>query len=166
MKLLALGLAMLATGLTRGRETPPSGATRQAVEAQQLMTTTAGDVRAAAGVVPGGADGEDDDAELASPPGPGDWQVACNLKSGAPLIFDRGSMRELGATTLVRWAAPGDPRVPEPAYTALVSCSEKSIEAAWPGTRSETRAGTCGRQLVEAVCASVSKSRVIRKPRP
>src|SRR6185369_17689345 len=96
---------------------------------------------------------EVDGGEPAStPPAAGEWEVACQLKSGASMMFDRRSVRELGAVTLVRWAAPSDPRARDEIFTALVSCREKTIEAAWPGKRSETRAGTCGRRLVEAVC--------------
>ena len=45
-------------------------------------------------------------------------------------------------------------------YTAVADCRAKSIEATWPGKRSETRAGTCGRHLVDAVCAARSAGKV------
>jgi hypothetical protein len=88
-------------------------------------------------------------------PAPGNWELACELKDGSSLVFDRRSLRDFGAVTLFRWAAASqeEPRVDESIYTAVVNCREKTIEAAWPGKRSETRAGTCGRRLVDAVCS-------------
>ena len=71
-------------------------------------------------------------------------------------MFDRASLRDYGAVTLFRWSAPRA-RVAIPGdqiFTALVDCREKTIEAAWPGRRRETYVGTCGRGLVEAVCAA------------
>lgn len=85
-------------------------------------------------------------------PEPGNWLAACVLKNGSMLVFDRGSLRSFGPATLVRWAAPADPRTEGQIYTALVNCRGKTIEAAWPGKQSDTRAGTCGRRLVDAVC--------------
>jgi len=166
-----MGLAMLASGLVRNREAPLPDVRRMPGGGDApLVSAGTAEVEGTVELEPdaGDAQGDEADGELSSPsPGPGDWQIACQLKSGAPLIFDRTSLRELGAMMLFKWAAPGDPRVHEGPYTALVSCSEKSIEASWPGTRSETRAGTCGRQLIEAVCATSSKSqsRTVRKPR-
>jgi hypothetical protein len=89
---------------------------------------------------------------------PGDWDVACLRKRGSKLVIDRESVRELGSGTLFRWAAPSGelPETSEPIYTAVADCHAKSIEASWPGKRTTTRAGTCGRFLVEAACAAVS----------
>ncbi len=87
---------------------------------------------------------------------PGAWNVACEREAGDRLVFDRDSVREMGGGTLFRWAPTGGiaPSADDTIYTAVADCHEKSIEASWPGKRSETRAGTCGRHLVEAVCAS------------
>ena len=87
---------------------------------------------------------------------PGEWDVACEREAGDRLVFDRDSVREMGGGTLFRWAPTGGitPSADDTIYTAVADCHEKSIEASWPGKRSETRAGTCGRHLVEAVCAS------------
>ena len=62
----------------------------------------------------------------------------------------------MGGGTLFRWAPTGGvvPGADDTIYTAVADCHAKSIEASWPGKRSETRAGTCGRHLVDAVCAS------------
>jgi hypothetical protein len=87
---------------------------------------------------------------------PGVWDIACEREAGDRLVFDRDSLREMGGGTLFRWAPTGGvvPSTDDTIYTAVADCREKSIEASWPGKRSETRAGTCGRHLVEAVCAS------------
>jgi hypothetical protein len=97
----------------------------------------------------------DDDAEM-SLVAPGDWDVACTRKRGNRLVFDRQSLRELGGATLFRWAAPRGsmPDNDDAIYTAVADCRSKSVEASWPGKRTQTRAGTCGRYLVEAVCAA------------
>ena len=89
---------------------------------------------------------------------PGDWDIACEREAGDRLVFDRASVREMGDTTLFRWAPTGGvaPNTDDTIYTAVADCRQKSIEASWPGRRSETRAGTCGRHLVEAVCAARS----------
>ena len=85
----------------------------------------------------------------------GAWDLACESKRGNHLVFDRESIREIGSTTLFRWAAAdGAPESEDAVYTAVADCRAKSIEAHWPGKRTATRAGTCGRHLVEAVCAS------------
>lgn len=87
---------------------------------------------------------------------PGRWEIACEIKNGSALVFDRASLRDYGPVTLFRWSAPPT-RVSGPGeriFTAVVNCREKTIEAAWPGRRRETSAGTCGRGLVEAVCAA------------
>jgi hypothetical protein len=87
---------------------------------------------------------------------PGVWDIACEREAGDRLVFDRDSLREMGGGTLFRWAPTGGvvPSVDDTIYTAVADCHGKTIEASWPGKRSETRAGTCGRHLVEAVCAS------------
>lgn len=89
-------------------------------------------------------------------PAPGDWNVACEREAGDRLVFDRESVRELGRETLFRWAPTGAaaPGNDDTIYTALADCRGKTIEATWPGHRTETRAGTCGRHLVEAVCGA------------
>jgi hypothetical protein len=96
---------------------------------------------------------------------PGDWDVACEREAGDRLVFDRGSVREMGGGTLFRWAPTGGivPNADDTIYTAVADCREKSIEASWPGKRSETRAGTCGRHLVEAVCASRSAGKTPKR---
>ena len=86
---------------------------------------------------------------------PSDWGVACQRKQGGELVFDRTSVRELGGATLFRWSATETAPEADPAiYTAVVDCRAKTIEATWPGKRTATRAGSCGRHLVEAVCAA------------
>ena len=86
---------------------------------------------------------------------PGDWDVACVREQGDRLVFDRESVREVGGATLFRWAPTGGsaPASDDTIYTALADCGGKTIEASWPGKRTETRDGTCGRHLVEAACA-------------
>ena len=85
----------------------------------------------------------------------GAWDVACESKRGHRMVFDRDSIREIGSTTLFRWAAAeGAPESEDAVYTAVADCRAKSIEAHWPGKRTATRAGTCGRHLVDAVCAA------------
>ena len=97
----------------------------------------------------------DDDAQLGEV-APGDWDVACTRKRGTSLVYDRESVRVLGNDTLFRWAAPTGPmpETADPIYTGVADCRAKSIEASWPGKRTKTRAGTCGRLLVDAVCAA------------
>jgi hypothetical protein len=96
---------------------------------------------------------------------PGDWDVACEREAGDRLVFDRTSLRELGGATLFRWAPTGGvvPNNDDTVYTAVADCRAKSIEATWPGKRSETRAGTCGRHLVDAVCAARSAVKTPRR---
>ena len=86
---------------------------------------------------------------------PGDWDVACVREQGDRLVFDRESVREVGSETLFRWAPTGGaaPASDDTIYTALADCHGKTIEASWPGKRTETRDGTCGRHLIEAACA-------------
>jgi hypothetical protein len=91
----------------------------------------------------------------------GEWDVACEREAGDRLVFDRDSVREMGGVTLFRWAPTGGvaPSADDTIYTAVADCQAKSLEASWPGKRSETRAGTCGRHLVDAVCADRSAVR-------
>jgi hypothetical protein len=97
--------------------------------------------------------GGDADAEVSAVEG--EWNLACESKRGSHLVFDRESIREIGNTTLFRWAAAdGAPESEDAVYTAVADCRAKSIEAHWPGKRTATRAGTCGRHLVDAVCAA------------
>jgi hypothetical protein len=85
----------------------------------------------------------------------GAWDLACESKRGNHMVFDRDSIREIGNETLFRWAAAGSaPESEDAVYTAVADCHAKSIEADWPGKRTATRAGTCGRLLVDAVCAA------------
>jgi hypothetical protein len=102
---------------------------------------------------------ENDDAA------PGEWDIACEREAGDRLVFDRDSVREMGGGTLFRWAPTGGivPNADDTIYTAVADCREKSIEASWPGKRSETRAGTCGRHLVDAVCASRSAGKTPKR---
>jgi hypothetical protein len=96
---------------------------------------------------------------------PGDWDVACERQQGNRLVFDRGSVRDLGGATLFRWA-PVEGAAPEAdavIYTGVADCREKSVEASWPGKRRETRSGTCGRYLVDAVCSART---AVRTPKP
>jgi len=85
----------------------------------------------------------------------GEWDLACESKRGHHMVFDRESISEIGNATLFRWAAAERaPESEDAVYTAVADCGAKSIEANWPGKRTATRAGTCGRHLVEAVCAA------------
>jgi hypothetical protein len=127
---------------------------------QHVVSETDGDVRVVAGPPVGTVDGNRsdwvmDDTEM-SAVAPGDWDVACERKQGSHLVFDRASVRELGRATLFRWSAPSGsmPDSEDAIYTAVADCRQMSIEPTWPGKRTPTRAGTCGRHLVEAVCAS------------
>ena len=85
----------------------------------------------------------------------GSWDLACESKRGNHMVFDRDSIREIGSETLFRWAAAESaPESEDAVYTAVADCHAKSIEAHWPGKRTATRAGTCGRHLIDAVCAA------------
>lgn len=87
----------------------------------------------------------------------GSWDLACESKRGNHMVFDRDSIREIGDATLFRWAAAERaPESDDAVFTAVADCHAKSIEAHWPGKRTVTRAGTCGRHLVDAVCAARS----------
>jgi hypothetical protein len=98
----------------------------------------------------------------------GDWELGCQIKLGDALLFDRASVREYGAVTLFRWTAAADAGTPDTnprIFTAVANCREKTIEASWPGKNRETRAGTCGRGLIEAVCAAAAQTSSAAKAR-
>src|SRR5664279_1784742 len=108
--------------------------------ASVLAPQTGGDepVSGAGGMSSGGAGNADESSDATAPAG--HWEIACEIKSGSALVFDRASLRDYGAVTLFRWSAPrvrvagpGDP-----IFTAVVNCREKTIEAAWPGRSRET----------------------------
>jgi hypothetical protein len=129
---------------------------------EAAVKVTAGPAFASMPLMSGDADtaqGNDDEGQ-----GEGAWDVACERKRGNHLLFDRQSVRELGGTTLFRWA-PADGEAPvagAAVYTAVADCRAKSIEARWPGKRTQTRAGTCGRHMVEAVCAVSASAKAER----
>ncbi len=88
----------------------------------------------------------------------GEWELACELKSGKMLVFDRRSVRDLSGARLFRWAvaedggqAESDPQ--NGPFTGVAHCREKALEAVWPGKMVGTKAGTAGRRLVDSVCA-------------
>jgi hypothetical protein len=164
MRNVVTGLMMLAGSVVREQGTNLDDmawrreAQRSAPEAKTEETT----VTVVAGPPIGTVDGfygdashADDDAEM-SLVAPGDWDVACTRRRGNRLVFDRESVRELGGATLFRWAAPRGamPADDDAIYTGVADCRSKSVEASWPGKRTQTRSGTCGRYLVEAVCAA------------
>jgi hypothetical protein len=180
MKSVVTGLMMLAGAVARqkGQGFDDFGWRREVLrarEAQQIESATSqtGDdpaVSAVAGpamalaaapdAAPASAEEVDDSAVA-----PGDWDVACEREQGDRLVFDRGSVRELGGATLFRWApvAGAAPQADGIIYTAVADCREKSVEASWPGKRRETTSGTCGRDLVDAVCSARSAAKA---PRP
>jgi hypothetical protein len=138
-------LPQLAEGDVGGSPTPSVGREGRSAEASEQVVDSA---------APGAADASDiaSDSSWA----PGRWEIACEIKNGSALVFDRASLREYGPVTLFRWSAPPT-RVAGPGeriFTGVVNCREKTIEAAWPGRSRETYAGTCGRGLLEAVCAA------------
>jgi len=180
MRNVVTGLMMLAGAAVRekGHGFDDFGWRREvqrASEAQEAETavagTATGDGRAPAGPAVFFADGASRDARMTvggsngDQPAPGAWDIACEREAGDRLVFDRDSIREMGDDTLFRWAPTGGvaPSGDDPIYTAVADCRGQSIEASWPGRRSETRAGTCGRHLVEAVCATRS---AIKSPKP
>ena len=126
------------------------------------VEVTAGPAFAAMPLMSGDSSAAADDESQGQ--GEGAWDVACERKRGSHLLFDRQSVRELGGTTLFRWApAEGEAPVAGAAvYTAVADCRAKSIEARWPGKRTQTRAGTCGRHMVEAVCAVSASAKAER----
>src|SRR3954466_541124 len=99
MKFAAMGLVMLATGWAREREAPVSDVNGPLSGDSPVMSTSAEDVAATAdrGGDVGGDVGGDGAAAATGPSGPpgapagkDDWRVACELRTGAELIFDRG----------------------------------------------------------------------------
>lgn len=183
MKAVVVGVFALASALVREREDAVRDWSARAEESQSFAMPrvadgdVGGEPTVATVVGPRNGDGQSGNVgqtSLVSPSSPedavtvsadetsddvsgsGQWQIACEIKSGSALVFDRASLREYGTMTLFRWSAPHT-RVAGPGdqiFTAVVNCREKTIEAAWPGRRRETYAGTCGRGLVEAVCAA------------
>lgn len=149
----------------RAREAQVEAATPQgtaAVDDDTAVIVVAGPPIGTAGAADGALISFDEtDATVA----PGDWGVACERSQGNRLVFDRGSVRDLGGATLFRWAPVEGvaPQADGVIYTGVADCREKSVEASWPGKRRETRSGTCGRYLVDAVC---SARRAIKVPRP
>jgi len=179
MKAVVVGVFALASALVRDREDAVRDWNARVEESQAFVMprvaegdvgedTTGGAVDAEeveVGIVPAPTPSSDvaaqsdqalNDILSSNASSAGQWQIACEIKSGSALVFDRASLRDYGAMTLVRWSAPRT-RIAAPGdeiFTAVVNCREKTIEAAWPGRQRETRAGTCGRGLVEAVCAA------------
>ena len=178
MNAVVVGVFALASALVRDREDAVRDWNARAEESQAFVMprVAAGDVgedttgavdaeEVEVGIVPATAPSSDvaapsdealNDILSSDASSGGEWQIACEIKSGSALVFDRSSLREYGTMTLFRWSAPRA-RIAAPGdqiFTAVVNCREKTIEAAWPGRRRETYAGTCGRGLVEAVCAA------------
>ena len=179
MKAVVVGVFALASALVREREDAVRNWNARAEESQSfaMPRVADGDVGGEPTVATANDDGQSadvgqtsmvsssspDDAVSASgdesaddASAGGQWQIACEIKTGSALVFDRASLREYGTVTLFRWSAPRT-RIAGPGdqiFTAVVNCREKTIEAAWPGRRRETYVGTCGRGLVEAVCAA------------
>src|SRR5262245_33403896 len=169
MWIVVMGLMMLAGGVVRdrGQGIDDLGWRRGG---EQAASNDSGSVNGTAVTViagppvgtvsmGGGGGRSDADAAMSSQatqgPVEGEWDLACESKRGNHLVFDRESIREIGSATLFRWAA-GDraPESEDAVYTAVADCRAKSIEAHWPGKRTATRVGTCGRHLVDAVCAA------------
>jgi hypothetical protein len=174
MKSVVTGLMMLAGAMVRekGEGVDDFGWRREVQEARDAHETTAGSTD---GATTGATNDSSSTIVVAAPAGgtagesagpvmsndatfelaPGDWGVACERNPQSRLVFDRASVRGLGAGTLFRWS-PIDgtaPTADDVIYTAVADCRGKSIEATWPGKRSTTRVGSCGRMLVESVCA-------------
>ncbi len=168
MRSVVTGLMMLAGAVVRekGHGVDDFGWRRevqQAREAQEADATTSGRSGDGEAMVAGPSAGTFGPARgaLMSVAGteenaaaPGEWDVACEREAGDRLVFDRSSLREMGGATLFRWAPTGGvvPNNDDTIYTAVADCRGKTLEATWPGKRSETRVGTCGRYLVDAVC--------------
>jgi hypothetical protein len=135
-------------GWRRGEERTAQTATYETSNGDGVVTVIAGPVSMSGG--------DEADASMSTQSQvDGSWDLACESKRGNHMVFDRDSIREIGSTTLFRWAAAESAPESEAAvYTAVADCRAKSIEAHWPGKRTVTRAGTCGRHLVDAVCAA------------
>ncbi len=172
MKAIVVGVLALASALVREREDAIRDWSARAKETQASVlprvadgdvggepTAAAGADEVSSGTVVAettGVASDDIASESSDVSSDGQWQVACEIKTGSALVFDRASLREYGTMTLFRWSAPRA-RIAGPGdqiFTAVVNCREKTIEAAWPGRRRDTYVGTCGRGLVEAVCAA------------
>lgn len=167
MWIVVMGLMMLTGAVVReqGQGIDDFGWRRGGGETQQTATyeNSNGDgvVTVIAGPVSMSvAGGDQADASMSTQSGvdgsvDGSWDLACESKRGNHMVFDRDSIREIGSTALFRWAAAESaPESDDAVYTAVADCRAKSIEAHWPGKRTVTRAGTCGRHLVDAVCAA------------
>ena len=61
---------------------------------------------------------------------PGDWDVACEREAGDRLVFDRGSLREMGGVTLFRWAPTGGV-VPNDDDTIYTAVADKRVRNIW-----------------------------------
>jgi hypothetical protein len=169
MRSVVMGLFMLAGSVVRepgqsldDQDWRQGGGGAEAVNedrgSEGVVKVTAGPAFASMPLMSGDSNAAADDE------GDGAWDVACERKRGNHLLFDRQSVRELGGTTLFRWA-PADGEAPvagAAVYTAVADCRAKSIEARWPGKRTQTRAGTCGRHMVEAVCAVSASAKAER----
>jgi hypothetical protein len=160
MWIVVMGLMMLTGAVVReqGQRFDDFG-WRRGEQTAAAATSANGDAGAAVTVIAGPpVMSGGDDAEASASVGSsvdGAWDLACESKRGNHLVFDRDSIREIGSTTLFRWAATESaPESEDAVYTAVADCRAKSIEAHWPGKRTATRAGTCGRHLVDAVCAA------------
>ena len=163
MWIVVTGLMMLAGGLVREQGQGFDGYGWRGGEQSVTAASSASESGTAVTVIAGPpvgtvsmSGGDEAEASMSTQsPVEGVWDVACESKRGHRMVFDRDSIREIGSTTLFRWAAAdGAPESEDAVYTAVADCSAKSIEAHWPGKRTATRAGTCGRHLVEAVCAA------------
>jgi hypothetical protein len=169
MWIVVTGLMMLAGSVVRehGQNIDDFGWRRGAAEAASWDDSGSRDNKTVVTVIAGppigtasmggGGDDRSADASMSTTQSQveGEWDLACESKRGHHLVFDRESIREIGNATLFRWAAAERaPESEDAVYTAVADCGAKSIEAHWPGKRTTTRAGTCGRHLVEAVCAA------------
>ena len=163
MWIVVTGLMMLAGAVVReqGQKIDDFGWQRGGAQSASWKDSSTGAVVTVIAGPPVGTvstgGGDDADASMSTTQSQveGEWDLACESKRGNHLVFDRESIREIGNATLFRWAAAERAPVSEDAvYTAVADCSAKSIEAHWPGKRTATRAGTCGRHLVDAVCAA------------
>jgi len=160
MWIVVMGLMMLTGAVVReqGQGIDDSGWRRnvqRAEQAENAVTTYESNGGDGPPVVSMSGGDEADASMSTSSQVEGSWDLACESKRGNHMVFDRDSIREIGNTTLFRWAAADSaPESENAVFTAVADCRAKSIEAHWPGKRTVTRAGTCGRHLVDAVCAA------------